>query len=131
MRIQSPREPSIPDMMQAKAFKQARILIVDDEPANVELLKRLLERSGFVHLHSTSDPRQAAPMFKALAPDLVLLDLHMPHLDGLDVLDQLSATDGDAYVPILIVTGDLTADARPAALSRGAKDFIQKPFQAD
>src|SRR6476469_779750 len=131
MRIQSPREPSIPEMMQAKAFKQARILIVDDEPANVELLKRLLERSGFVHLHSTNDPREAAPLFKELAPDLVLLDLHMPHMNGLQVIDELNGMGHATYLPILMLTGDMTQEARREALSRGAKDFVNKPFHAD
>jgi putative two-component system response regulator len=131
MRIQSPREPSIPEMMQGKAFKQARILIVDDEPANVELLKRLLERSGFNQLHSTNDPREAAPMFKELAPDLVLLDLHMPHMDGLQVIDELNALGHATYLPILMLTGDMTPEARREALSRGAKDFVNKPFHAD
>ncbi|MEO7274198.1 MAG: HD domain-containing phosphohydrolase [Vicinamibacterales bacterium] len=131
MRIQSPREPSIPEMMQSTAFKQARILIVDDEPANVELLKRLLERSGFMHLHSTNDPREAAPMFKALAPDLVLLDLHMPHMDGLQVIVELKSMGDESYLPILMLTGDMTPEARREALSRGAKDFVNKPFHAD
>jgi len=118
-------------MMQAKAFKQARILIVDDEPANVELLKRLLERSGFVHLHSTNDPREAAPLFKDLAPDLVLLDLHMPHMNGLQVIDELNGMGHATYLPILMLTGDMTQEARREALSRGAKDFVNKPFHAD
>src|SRR5919112_5665572 len=131
MRIQSPREPSIPEMMQGKAFTHARILIVDDEPANVELLKRLLERSGFVYLHSTNDPREAAPMFKELAPDLVLLDLHMPHMDGLQVIDELNGMGHATYLPILMLTGDMTPEARREALSRGAKDFVNKPFHAD
>ena len=117
--------------MQAKAFKQARILIVDDEPANVELLKRLLERSGFVHLHSTNDPREAAPLFKDLGPDLVLLDLHMPHMDGLQVIDEFNGMGHATYLPILMLTGDMTPEARREALSRGAKDFVNKPFHAD
>ena len=76
--------------MHITGFKQARILIVDDEAANVELLRRLLERAGFSRLDSTNDPREAAPMFKRLGPDLVLLDLHMPHMDGLQVIDELN-----------------------------------------
>ena len=104
---------------------------MDDEPANVELLKRLLERAGFTSLHSTNDPREAAPMFKALAPDLVLLDLHMPHMDGLQVIDELNALGHATYLPILMLTGDMTPEARREALSRGAKDFVNKPFHAD
>ena len=131
MRIQSPHEPSLPEAMHITGFKQARILIVDDEAANVELLRRLLERAGFSHLDSTNDPREAAPMFKRLGPDLVLLDLHMPHMDGLQVIDELNQLGHASYLPILMLTGDMTPEARREALSRGAKDFVNKPFHAD
>jgi putative two-component system response regulator len=131
MRIQSPHEPSLPEAMHITGFKQARILIVDDEAANVELLRRLLERAGFSRLDSTNDPREAAPMFKRLGPDLVLLDLHMPHMDGLQVIDELNQLGHASYLPILMLTGDMTPEARREALSRGAKDFVNKPFHAD
>src|SRR6188472_2404542 len=131
MRIQSPHEPSLPKAMQVAGFKHARILIVDDEAANVELLRRLLERAGFSRLDSTNDPREAAPMFKRLGPDLVLLDLHMPHMDGLQVIDELNQLGHASYLPILMLTGDMTPEARREALSRGAKDFVNKPFHAD
>ena len=117
--------------MHITGFKQARILIVDDEAANVELLRRLLERAGFSRLDSTNDPREAAPMFKRLGPDLVLLDLHMPHMDGLQVIDELNELGHASYLPILMLTGDMTPEARREALSRGAKDFVNKPFHAD
>ena len=117
--------------MHITGFKQARILIVDDEAANVELLRRLLERAGFSRLDSTNDPREAAPMFKRLGPDLVLLDLHMPHMDGLQVIDELNQLGHASYLPILMLTGDMTPEARREALSRGAKDFVNKPFHAD
>jgi len=131
MPIQSPLEPSLPEAMHITGFKQARILIVDDEAANVELLRRLLERAGFSRLDSTNDPREAAPMFKRLGPDLVLLDLHMPHMDGLQVIDELNQIGHASYLPILMLTGDMTPEARREALSRGAKDFVNKPFHAD
>jgi putative two-component system response regulator len=131
MPIQSPHEPSLPEAMHITGFKQARILIVDDEAANVELLRRLLERAGFSRLDSTNDPREAAPMFKRLGPDLVLLDLHMPHMDGLQVIDELNQLGHASYLPILMLTGDMTPEARREALSRGAKDFVNKPFHAD
>jgi putative two-component system response regulator len=131
MRIQSPHEPSLPKAMQVAGFQHARILIVDDEAANVELLKRLLERAGFTRLDSTNDPREAASMFQALRPDLVLLDLHMPHMDGLEVIDELSQLGEATYLPILMLTGDMTPEARREALSRGAKDFVNKPFHSD
>jgi putative two-component system response regulator len=122
-----PQGTATPSMM----FKQARILIVDDEPANVDLLRRLLGRSGFTNIESTNDPREAAHLFLSMQPDIVLLDLHMPHMDGLEVIDALSNLGGASYLPILMLTGDITPEARREALSRGAKDFVNKPFHAD
>jgi putative two-component system response regulator len=131
MRIPLSDDPSPHEAMPARSFKHAKILIVDDEPANVDLLKRLLDRAGFSHLFSTNDPRQAAPLFAEHQPDLILLDLHMPHMDGLEVIDALNGVGVESYLPILMLTGDMTAEARREALSRGAKDFVNKPFHAD
>jgi putative two-component system response regulator len=117
--------------MALRAFTDARILIVDDEAANVELLKRLLDRAGFTRVDSTTDPRQAGALFEQLGPDLVLVDLHMPHMDGLAVIDELTRLAHATYLPILMLTGDMAPQARRDALSRGAKDFVNKPFHAD
>ena len=112
-------------------FKHARILIVDDEPANVELLRRLLDSAGFASVEATTDPRDAAELYVRFRPDLILLDLHMPHVSGLEVMDQLNEIAEASYLPILILTADLTPQARLEALSRGAKDFVGKPFHID
>ena len=112
-------------------FKQARILIVDDEPGNVDLLRRVLNRAGFFKLESTNDPREAAALYVQTRPDLILLDLHMPHMDGLTVMDQLNQIAEASYLPILMLTGDMTPEARREALTRGAKDFVNKPFNPD
>lgn len=117
--------------MLSRTSKHARILIVDDEPANVDLLRRMLERAGFVRLESTNDPREAAALYVKLRPDLILLDLHMPGMDGLEVMDQLNQIAEASYLPILMLTGDMTPEARREALSRGAKDFVNKPFSPD
>ncbi|HYT76162.1 MAG TPA: HD domain-containing phosphohydrolase, partial [Vicinamibacterales bacterium] len=108
-----------------------RILIVDDEEANVEVLGRILSQAGFMRLESTTDSREAAALYVQHRPDLILLDLHMPHLDGLDVMDQLNEIAEASYLPILILSADLLPEARREALSRGAKDFVSKPFQKD
>ena len=118
-------------MPTSKTFRNARILIVDDEALNIELLRRLLERAGFFRLESTTDSREAAGLYVQFRPDLILLDLHMPHLDGLAVMDELNQIAEATYLPILVLTGDLTPEARREALSRGAKDFVNKPFNAD
>jgi putative two-component system response regulator len=118
-------------MLSSRSIRHARILIVDDEPANVDLLKELLQLNGFHRLESTSDPREAASLYVRVRPDLILLDLHMPHLDGLAVMDQLNQLAEASYLPVLVLTGDMTPEARREALSRGAKDFVNKPFHSD
>ena len=118
-------------MSPQSAFRNARILIVDDELANVEVLRRMLEHEGFTRIESTTDSREAAAMYVAHRPDLILLDLRMPHLDGLEVMERLNEIAEATYLPILILSGDLTPDARRDALSKGAKDFVSKPFQCD
>jgi putative two-component system response regulator len=117
--------------MGARVFRNARILIVDDEPINVDLLRRLLERAGFSRLASTNDSREAVDLYTRFRPDLILLDLHMPHRDGLDIMDELNQIAEASYLPILMLTGDDTPEAKREALSRGAKDFLNKPFHSD
>jgi len=105
------------------------ILLVDDEEANLDLLEGFLYSDGYQNLVRTSDSRQVAALMDAHRPDLVLLDLHMPHKDGFQVLRELQERgDGDDYVPVLVLTADVTAGARERALSGGARDFITKPL---
>src|SRR3954470_21755915 len=113
------------------AFTHARILVVDDEDTNVAVLRRILARAGFSRVETTTDPREVASLYIQQRPDLILLDLHMPHVDGLQVMDQLNEIAEASYLPILILSADLTPEARREALSRGAKDFVKKPFQQD
>jgi putative two-component system response regulator len=117
--------------MAPRIFKNARILLVDDEPANIDLLRRLLVRAGFTRMESTSDSREVADLYVKFRPDLILLDLHMPHRDGLAVMDELNQIAEASYLPILMLTGDDTQEAKREALSRGAKDFLNKPFNSD
>src|SRR5690242_19498803 len=99
----------------------ARFLIVDDDRANVRLLERLLAQAGYTSVRSTTDPRQAAALYSEIQPDLVLLDLRMPHLDGFQVMDQLRAlTSPDRFVPILVLTADLASETTRRALGAGA-----------
>lgn len=117
--------------MALRVFKNARILIVDDEEPNVEILRRLLERAGFSRIESTNDGREVPDLYVRFRPDLILLDLHMPHRDGLAVMDELNQIAEATYLPILMLTGDESQEARREALSRGAKDFLNKPFDRD
>ena len=95
------------------------------------MLQRLLARAGFHKIESTNDPREAVPLYVQTRPDLILLDLHMPHMDGLEVMDRLNEILEASYLPILMLTGDMAPEARREALSRGAKDFVNKPFNSD
>jgi putative two-component system response regulator len=118
-------------MSDAPAWNRATILIIDDEPQVVRLLDRLLRSDGYESIVATLDPREATRLFDERQPDLVLLDLHMPHLDGYEVLAQLAPhIQPDQYVPIVMLTSDLTPAARQRALSMGAQDFLSKPFDA-
>ena len=105
----------------------ARILVVDDEPANVRLLQHLLDQAGYKNVRATTDPRHVRTLYEEFQPDLILLDLMMPYLDGIAVMAQLPVPAGE-YMPILVLTADVTADAKQRALAAGAKDFLTKPF---
>ena len=108
---------------------QARILIVDDEPANVLLLEHILDQAGYPNHTATTDPRQVLTIYARLDPDLILLDLAMPHLDGLAVMAQLrQVIPAGTYLPILVLTADMTTQAKQQALSGGATDFLLKPL---
>lgn len=111
-----------------ETLKAARLLIVDDEPANVRLLERLLGRAGYTNLRSTTDARQVVPLALTYQPDLLLLDLLMPHLDGFAVMQELAPhLPADSFLPIIVLTADITAAAKQRALAGGATDFLTKP----
>lgn len=107
----------------------AKILIIDDEPANVRLLERILTKAGYSRLSSTSDSREAIPLITEFDPDIILLDLQMPHQDGFAVLAELKRTiSAGAFLPVLVLTADATPQTKLRALSEGAHDFLVKPF---
>jgi putative two-component system response regulator len=108
--------------------RHARILVVDDEEGNVRLLARTLLSAGYDHVLTTTDSREARALYIRHRPDLILLDLHMPHIDGYEVMEQLAQVAEATYLPILVLTGDLDATAKQRALAMGAKDFVYKPF---
>lgn len=108
---------------------QSRIFIVDDEEANVRLLERMLTRAGYAQVVGVTDPREALSRYLEVQPDLVLLDLHMPHPDGFEVMEQLTRLKTEhEFVPILVLTADITREGKQRALAAGAKDFLTKPF---
>ena len=110
----------------------AKILVIDDEPSNVRLLERILENFGGLELRCTTDPREAIPIFAEFQPDLVLTDLHMPHLNGYQVMEQLKQIiPDDEFLPIVVLTADITPKTRHDALEAGAIDFITKPLDTN
>src|SRR5262245_30216948 len=91
----------------------------------------MLARAGYRNCHSTQDSRNVMSMWAELNPDVILLDLHMPHLDGYGVLEQLKPhLPQETYLPILVLTADGLPGAKQKALSLGATDFLTKPFDA-
>jgi putative two-component system response regulator len=106
----------------------SRILIIDDEERVVDLLREILEAGGYHNLLSTTDPRQTGTIFHACNPDLIILDLHLPQLSGLDVLRELTAASAGTYLPVVVLTGDATPESKRRVLGMGAKDFLIKPF---
>jgi putative two-component system response regulator len=114
---------------QAIDVHQADILIMDDEFSNVLLLERVLEQGGFTKIRSLTDPRLFFDAIANAEPDIILLDLNMPYLDGLTLMKELAAQSRPAtFIPILILTADNTAGTRQDALTAGANDFLTKPF---
>ena len=109
----------------------ARILIVDDQPSNVLLLEGILQEEDYSAYRSITDSRQVLLVFLEYRPDLILLDLQMPYLDGFEVMKQLRAQiPPEAFLPILVLTADVTPEPKRQALAGGAMDFLTKPFDA-
>jgi putative two-component system response regulator len=107
----------------------ARILIVDDQASNVMLLEAILQEEDYTAYKSITDSRQALPVYLKYQPDLILLDLQMPHLDGFQVMNQLrGCVQPGAFLPILVLTADITPETKRQALAEGATDFLTKPF---
>jgi putative two-component system response regulator len=107
------------------------ILVVDDQEANVTLLLRILKHAGYTNVRGTTDPAQALTIARKQHPDLVLLDLHMPGLGGIEVMQALRRMRGWTDPFVIILTGDDSTGAKEDALSNGAKDFIAKPFEVN
>ena len=110
-------------------IKAARILIVDDEQSNVLLITKVLERAGYTNVRGITESARMLETYGEFQPDLILLDLHMPDVDGFEVLRQLSADlRHGARTPVMVITGDEALELKRRALVAGAKDFLTKPF---
>ena len=105
-----------------------RIMIVDDEPVNLRLLEKLLNGQGYRELQLVSDPREVLGCYRHARPDLILLDINMPHLDGYGVLQQLRSLQDPLLPPIVMLTALADRESLLQALQAGARDYITKPF---
>ncbi|MFL5375637.1 MAG: adenylate/guanylate cyclase domain-containing protein [Myxococcales bacterium] len=105
---------------------KAKVLVVDDQEANVLLLERMLGGAGYVSVSSTRDPRAVCELHRKNRYDLILLDLQMPVMDGFEVMEALAEIEKDRYLPVLVITAQPEHKLR--ALRAGAKDFVSKPF---
>lgn len=115
-------------MITKQEILNANILLVDDQLVNIKLLEKMLRQAGFASIFSTTQPAEVKSLYFDNEIDLILLDIRMPEMDGFEVMSQLHAEIENDYLPVLVVTAELTSQTRERALSSGAKDFITKPF---
>jgi CheY-like chemotaxis protein len=113
-------------MSDEAAILQARILVVDDLDANLQLFERLLHGAGYSQVWSTTQPTEVCALHRLHDFDLILLDLQMPGMDGFEVMAALQTMHADGYLPVIVLTAQPAHKLR--ALQAGAKDFISKPF---
>ena len=117
------------DFVKMEEIVKRRVLVIDDEEANLLLLQTLLEREGYKDIHCVDDPTSAMETYIDVDPHVVLLDLMMPDVDGYQLLEAFRRqTRVDDFRPILVLTADTTVQARRRALALGAKDLVVKPF---
>ncbi len=114
-------------MVSNEEILNARILVVDDNPKNVELLEKTLSNANYRSVLGITNSRQVLKIFESYQPDIILLDINMPHLDGFGVMQQLKEKYG-SYLPILVLTAQQDTQTRLRALNSGAMDFLSKPF---
>jgi EAL domain-containing protein (putative c-di-GMP-specific phosphodiesterase class I) len=124
-RLTAPGLAGEPDAL----FRDARVLVVDDRDANVLLVRKMLRAAGITQVEGVTDPRVAIARCLEFGPDVLLLDLHMPHMTGIEVLEGLQTVLApDVFLPVVVLTADVTPEARQQALGAGAKDFLTKPL---
>jgi putative two-component system response regulator len=118
-----------PDTETLKKLQQSRILIVDDEVAVGMALEEVLKEHGYPMVRYISDPREVEQVYNSFHPDLVMLDIRMPHMDGFQVMQKLKSLQNGSFVPILVLTGETEEEVCLRALGEGATDFLNKPMK--
>ncbi|MDH5762247.1 MAG: response regulator [Nitrospinota bacterium] len=109
-------------------YFDSKILIVDDEPPNILLLEKLLKKEGYCNIRALDHSPKFLEVFQEFEPDLVLLDINMPEVDGFEILFQLREIQVDSFLPVLVLTAQMDMETRLKALDCGAHDFLNKPF---
>ncbi|GEN27334.1 hypothetical protein HVA01_09800 [Halovibrio variabilis] len=113
------------------SLTQKHLLVVDDNMVNIDLMLDLLEEYGFANVHGINDPRQVLAHCQQQLPDLLLLDIRMPYLDGYAVIEELQHHLAEKMPPIIVLTAQIDDATRQRALAMGVRDFIAKPFKQD
>jgi len=116
--------------MSKEPFPDAKILIVDDDATSIRLLKKILTEAGYTNLSATRDPNRVQKLYSEIEPDLLVLDLHMPHMEGFKIMDQLREVEKSDYLPILVISQERNRVIQFSALEAGAKDFLVKPYDS-
>lgn len=105
----------------------SHVMVIDDEAINVKLVRKVLQEVGFVQFSDVTDPREALSRIRQASPDVILLDIMMPHINGLEILEAIRATAQLKHVPVLILTASVDRETKLEALELGATDFLTKP----
>lgn len=108
--------------------RAGKILIVDDNMANVKLLEKILMIDGYIDIIHTTDSRQVENIYNKEQPDVILLDLHMPYVNGFEIMEKFNERGTEDYLPIIVITAQNDHESFKKALELGARDFIGKPF---
>jgi len=115
-------------MIPNQDVRDARILIVDDTQVNVTMLEKMLDNAGYTSVLGITDSRDVMGIYESFQPDIILLDINMPHLDGYKVMEEIKNAQKGAYHSILVITAQHDKETCYRALHQGAKDFLTKPF---
>jgi PleD family two-component response regulator len=120
-------QPLRPQMISEPLLHKMKILVIDDDQMTVSLIERFLQRKGYSRLLGITDSGRALETCAEFNPDLILLDLIMPNIDGFALLEQLRSDGSETFLPIIVLTADTSEDAKARALDAGATDFLVKP----
>jgi cyclic di-GMP phosphodiesterase len=127
-----PMKTQLPDQTTAgsdKTTSQPLLMVVDDQPLNIKVVRKYLELEGYSNSIGVSDPAQVLATVDREKPDLLFLDIMMPQISGLVLLEQLRANETTRFLPVIILTAMDDQETKRRALELGATDFLSKPIE--